>query len=64
MTYSKVFARTICIFFIYLDALNFIANSEASKPTKPVLPEKNEDDRLNELFENLAIILDVLYYFI
>lgn len=34
--------------------MNFIANSEASKPSKPILPERNDDDRLNELFENLV----------
>lgn len=42
------------------DALNSISNSEASRATKPVFPEKNQDDRINELFENLVKFLYLL----
>lgn len=55
MTYFFRFPRLSFELNSFLDALNSISNSEASRTNKNVPMEKNNDDRLSALFDNLVI---------
>ena len=54
MNYWKVNFPSKTLFFYFIDALNFISNSEAAKGSKPLGPGKNQDDQLNEIFDKLV----------